>query len=33
MDMLEEKGIVGESEGGSSRQVLVRDEVEEDAGF
>ncbi len=31
MDMLEEKGIVGESEGGSSRKVLVREE--EDEGF
>jgi len=32
MDMLEEKGVVSESEGGSSRKVLVRGE-EEDEGF
>ena len=31
MDMLEEKGVVGESEGGSSRKVLVRDEDEDEA--
>ncbi len=30
MDMLEEKGVVGESEGGSSRPVLKHDEDEED---
>ncbi len=29
MDMLEEKGVVAESEGGSSRKVLVREEDEE----
>jgi S-DNA-T family DNA segregation ATPase FtsK/SpoIIIE len=33
MDMLEEKGVVGESEGGSSRKVLVRDEAGDDEGF
>ena len=31
MDMLEEKGVVGESEGGSSRKVLVREKEEGDA--
>jgi len=31
MDMLEEKGVVGESEGGSSRKVLVRDEDEDES--
>jgi len=30
MDMLEEKGIIGESEGGSSRRVLAREEEEEE---
>jgi S-DNA-T family DNA segregation ATPase FtsK/SpoIIIE len=30
MDMLEEKGVVGESEGGSSRKVLLREEDEQD---
>ena len=30
MDMLEEKGVVGESEGGSSRRVLAHDEEEDD---
>jgi S-DNA-T family DNA segregation ATPase FtsK/SpoIIIE len=29
MDMLEEKGVVAESEGGSSRRVLVREEENE----
>jgi len=29
MDMLEEKGVVAESEGGSSRRVLVREEEDE----
>jgi DNA segregation ATPase FtsK/SpoIIIE-like protein len=32
MDMLEEKGIVGESEGGSSRKVLAPEE-DKDEGF
>jgi len=30
MDMLEEKGVVGESEGGSSRKVLLREEAEDE---
>jgi len=30
MDMLEEKGVVGESEGGSSRKVLVREDGDDD---
>ncbi len=30
MDMLEEKGVVGESEGGSSRPVLAHEEAEDD---
>jgi S-DNA-T family DNA segregation ATPase FtsK/SpoIIIE len=30
MDMLEEKGVVAESEGGSSRKVLVREEEDEE---
>jgi S-DNA-T family DNA segregation ATPase FtsK/SpoIIIE len=33
MDMLEEKGVVAESEGGSSRKVLVQEKEEEDEGF
>ena len=32
MDMLEEKGVVAESEGGSSRKVLVREEEDEGEG-
>jgi DNA segregation ATPase FtsK/SpoIIIE, S-DNA-T family len=31
MDMLEEKGVVAESEGGSSRKVLVREEEDEES--
>jgi DNA segregation ATPase FtsK/SpoIIIE, S-DNA-T family len=31
MDMLEEKGVVGESEGGSSRKVLVQEEDEDES--
>jgi DNA segregation ATPase FtsK/SpoIIIE, S-DNA-T family len=33
MDMLEEKGVVGESEGGSSRKVLEREEEDEEEGY
>ncbi|HEY5112574.1 MAG TPA: DNA translocase FtsK, partial [Coriobacteriia bacterium] len=33
MDMLEEKGVVAESEGGSSRKVMVRAEEEDNEGF
>ena len=33
MDMLEEKGVVAESEGGSSRKVLVREEEGDEEGF
>jgi S-DNA-T family DNA segregation ATPase FtsK/SpoIIIE len=33
MDMLEEKGVVAESEGGSSRKVLVREEEENEEGY
>ena len=31
MDMLEEKGVVGESEGRSSRKVLLREEDEDES--
>ena len=30
MDMLEKKGVVGESEGGSSRKVLLREDGDGD---